>query len=331
VDLKVSVNLACLFLSWGSSGWGIGGLWVVWLWVVGISVDQLDADLLGQGQLNLLASRGIQLSHALLDGLDGILNLGHGDALVLCEVGAADTGKGNGLVDAGLDWLGVGDSHININGGDDGHIVLGSLGDLVAVVVSVAAMSITVMAISSGWLADSDHLNILLLLEGDLNSLGSGGLLLLLVAVGANLIGDLFNGLSADSPGDIIAELLVDDLLDGKVNIGADLLEGWHADLGNLSHILDGAVVLGLLIAVAAIGWGVVAIGWGGMVAISWGGMVAISWGGMSVGWGWVAVSWGWVVSVAGSSRGKWQQSQDSSKGLHCELKFCWGVSGSIR
>merc|ERR1712117_338258 len=234
---------------------------------MGISVHKLNTDLLGEGQLNLLASWLIQLS----------------DALLIGEVLTADTGQEDWLVDAGLDWLGVGNRDWDSDGGDNWDVVLGLLGDLVAVVVSVSTMSVSTVSIAvSSWLADSDHLGVGLLLEGDLNSLGGGVLLLLLVAVGADLIGDLLNGLSADSPGHVIAELNIDDLLDGQLNIGTGGLEGWGADISDLGDIPDGAVVLGLLIAVVGlvVSWGSVVVGWGSVVS-----------------WGWVVGSWG-VVGV---------------------------------
>ena len=282
---------------------GLGG--VVGFGVVGVTVDKLNADLLGEGQLNLLASWGSKLGDTLLNRLSGVLNLWDGDALVLNLVLAADTGKEDGLVDAGLDWLRVGDGHINIDRGDNRDIVLGGLGNLVAVVVAIA--SVSVATIGGG--ADSHHLDLGLLLEGDLNSLGSGVLLLLGVVVAADLIGDLLDGLSADSAGDIIAELLVDNDLDGQIDVLANSLKGWGADLGDLSHVLDSAVVLGLLIAVAAISGGWVAVS-GGM-AVGWGSVV--SWGSMTISWGRVAIGWG---GVAGQGVGQREKGQDSSKSL---------------
>jgi len=291
--LVVVCKVAVLSLSVGLS------LGVVGLGVVGIAVDKLDTDLLGEGQLNLLASGGGQLGDALLNRLSGVLNLRDGDALVLNLVLAADTGEEDGLVDAGLDWLGVGDGHINIDGGDNRDVVLGGLGNLVTVVVAISSVSVS--AIGGG--ADSDHLDLGLLLEGDLNGLGGGGLLLLLVVVAADLVGDLLNGLSAHGAGDIIAELLVNNDLDGEVNVLADGLESWGADLGDLSHVLDSAVVLGLFVAITTIGGGVVAIGWG-MVAI--GGGVAVGRGGVAIG----------GSGVAGEGVSQGHESHDSSKSL---------------
>jgi hypothetical protein len=257
-------------------GGGVGGISGL-MFLMGVSVDQLNADLFGEGQLDLLASGGSQLGDALLNGLGTILNLGNGDALLLSEVGTADTGKGDGLVDAGLDGLGEGNGHININGSDDRDIVLGLLGDLLAVVVAIRSISISL----SG-LADSDHLDIVFLNKGDLNSLGGGSHLLLLVRVRADLVVNQLNGLSADGTGDIIAKLFIDNALDGQVNILADGLEGRGADLSDLSHISDSAVVLGFFITI--VGGGRVAVGRGSM-AIGWG-RVAISRGMMGVGGG---------------------------------------------
>jgi len=279
-----------LFTGFSSLCSWVGGGWVVWLGVMGIAIDKLDADLLGEGQLNLLASWLSQGSDTLLNRLNGILNLWDSDALVLSEVFAADNWESNWLVNAGLDGFWVGDSHININGGHNRDVVLGGLGNLIAVVMAITMclMSVSISTMTS-WLANSDHLHIFFLLKSDLNSLGGGGLLLLLVAVGADFVGDLHNGLSADSPGDIVAELLVNDLLDGQLNISANLLEGWCAHLGNLSHVLNSAVVLGLLIAIP-----LVAISWGSMVTVGRGSMVTISWGSM------VTVGWGSVVGRGG-------------------------------
>ena len=226
--------------------------WVNWLRVMGISIDKLNTDLLGEGKLNLLASWSIQLSDTLFNRLSSILNFWNNDAPVLSDVLAADTGQEDWLVDAGLDWLWVGNSNRNINGSDNWDVVEGLLSNFTAVVMAITSITMTMAVTMGSWLANSDHLNILLLLEGDLNSLGGGVLLLLLVAVGADLVGDLLNGLSADGPGHVIAELNINNLLDGQVDIGTRGLECWGANICNLSYILHSAVELWLLI---SIGW----------------------------------------------------------------------------
>jgi len=215
-------------------GWG---LWHVWLDIMGllsISVVDLLADLLGEGELNGGARWGSQLGDALLNGGDGLLDLWDGDALLSGEVLARDDWEVNWLVDAGLDWLRVGNSDGWLNWGDNWGVVAGLLGNFLAVVVSVAVVSV-----SWGRLAHGHHLGVALSLEGDLNSLGIGVLLLLLVGVGTDLI--LFNldALRADSSGDGVALLSVDDLLDGKFNWGTDSLESWGANFSGLNNILN--------------------------------------------------------------------------------------------
>ncbi len=281
-------------------GLGVGG--VSGLGLVGVTVDQLNANLLGEGQLDLLAGGGGQLGDALLDRLGVILNLGHSDAPLLRKVLTADAGKGDGLVHAGLDGLGVGNGDGDINLSDNRDIVGSLLLDLLAVVVAIttiAAMSITTIT----GLADSDHLDVGLLLEADLNSLGGGVLLLLLVRVRADLVVDLLNGLGADSAGHSVAELNINNALDGKVNILADGLEGRGADLGDLSDILDGAVVLGVLIAV---------VGSGSMVGGGSGGVIR---GGLMVGGGLVvaAISGRAMDGVVGGATShEWQEGKNS-------------------
>ena len=146
--------------------------------VLSMTVDKLNTDLLGEGKFNSLAGRGIKTSHTLLNGLGDILNLGDGDALLLGEVLAADSGEADGLVHTGLDGLGVDNLNLGLDRGDNGNIVASLLGDLVAEVVTVT-MTVSVL----GRLADGNHLGLAFLLEADLNGLGGGGLSLGLVAV----------------------------------------------------------------------------------------------------------------------------------------------------
>jgi len=202
--------------------------------LLSVAVVDLLADLLGEGQLDSGAVGGTELGDALLDDLDVILDLGDGDALVLGQVLAGDPGQGDGLVDTGLDGLGVGNSDGGVGGGDDGAVVASLLGDLLAVVVAVA-----VVAVSGGWLAHGHHLGVADPLEGDLDSLGGGLLGLLLVVVDADLVLDNLDALRADGSGDVIALLDVNDLLDGKLNWGADSLESWGANLSSLNNILN--------------------------------------------------------------------------------------------
>jgi len=213
------------------------GLWHVRLDIMGvlsISVVDLLADLLGEGELNSGAGGGSQLGDALLHGGNSFLDLWDSDTFLSCEILAGDDWEVNWLVDAGLDWLRVGNSDGWLNWGDNWGVVAGLLGNFLAVVVSVAVVSV-----SWGRLAHGHHLGVALSLEGDLNSLGIGVLLLLLVGVGTDLI--LFNldALRADSSGDGVALLSVDDLLDGKFNWGTDSLESWGANFSGLNNILN--------------------------------------------------------------------------------------------
>ncbi len=273
-------------------GGGIGGLLMLG-GISSISVNDLNTDLLGEGQLNGLAGGGSQLGDALLEGLGDILNLGDGDALLLGQILAGDSGEGNGLVDTGLDGLGVDNLNGGLNRGDDGNVVASLLGDLLAVVVAVAAISVAV--VGSG-LAHGDHLGDALLLEGNLNGLGGGGLRLGLVGVGTDLVVNLLDGLSADGSGDGVALLLVDDGLSHQLDGVAHGLESGGAHLSGLNNILDGAVVLGVLITVG-----------GGLVV---GGGMAVGRGGVAVAWGGMPVGGGGVVGVGGNSGHEGDQAQ---------------------
>ena len=219
----------------GSVGDGLRGLIGLHrVGLLGVSVVDLLADLLGQGQLHGGTGGGSQLGDALLDDLDVILDLGDGDALVLGQVLAGDPGQGDGLVNTGLDGLGVGNGDGGVGGGDDWAVVASLLGDLLAVVVTVAVVSV-----SRGWLADGHHLGVADPLEGDLDSLGGGLLTLLLVVVDADLVLHNLDALRADGSGDVIALLDIDDLLDWELNWGADSLESWGANLSSLNNILN--------------------------------------------------------------------------------------------
>jgi len=186
--------------------WGISD-WLNIVSVLSISIVDLLADLLGEGQLNVLASRCSQLSDTLLKGLRDLLNLRDGDALLLREILTADSWEGDGLVDTGLDGLGVDNINSWLHNSQDGDIVASLLGNLLAVVVAIAVVSI-----SWGGLADSHHLGVTFLLERNLNSLGSGGLSLRLVRVGADLVVNFLNALSADSPCDYVALLNINNI-----------------------------------------------------------------------------------------------------------------------
>jgi len=254
--------------------------------ILSISVVDLLADLLGEGQLNVLAGRGSQSSDTLLKGLRDSLNLRDSDALLLRQVLTADSGEEDGLVDTGLDWLRVHNINSRLNNSEDRDIVASLLGDLLAVVVAVAVVSV-----SRGRLAHSNHLGVTLLLEGNLNSLGSSSLSLGLVRVGADLIVNLLNALRAHSPCDGVALFSINHILAGKLNRVAHSLEGRGANFSGLNNIQNCAVMLGLFISMVGglmVDWGRLVVDRGGFVdrgmVDNWGmvdnrGMVGNDWG----------------------------------------------------
>ena len=213
--------------------------------ILGVSVVDLLAHLLGQGELNSLASRGSQLGDALLLQLDVVHDLGHGDALLLSEVLARDPDQVDGLLDALLDGLREGNLDILDVLSDNGDVVASLLGDLLAVVVSVLVVSV-----AGGGLADGDHLGVALPLEGNGDGLGSGGNNLLAVGVDTDLVVNNLNTLTAHGAGHRVALLNINDLLGGDLNGLADGLKGRGADLGGLNNINDAAVVLGGMVGV---------------------------------------------------------------------------------
>merc|ERR1719500_1614249 len=291
------------FSDLGVRGGGIGGLWGIGgLQLQRMAVVDLLVDLLGEGELDSLAVGGAKAGDALVHGLSDGLNLGDGDALLLREVLAADPGKADGLVHAGLDGLGVDDLDLGLDNGDHGCVVASLLGDLLAVVVAVAAIAVSVPG-----LADGHHHGLALLDEADLDSLGGGDLGLGLVAVAAHLVVDLLGALSADSPGHGVALLHVLDGLPGQLHGGAGGLDVGGAHISLLHHVQHGAVVLGVLVAIGGLVISGLMVGRGG---------VGIGGGGMTVGGGGVTIGGGSVVGLGGhtSSQG-WDQETD--KRLH--------------
>ena len=132
------------------------------------------------------------------------------------------------------DWHRVGNLNSWLNRGDNRDIVASLLGNLLAVVVSIAVVSI-----SWGWLADGDHLGVTLLLEGNLNGLGSGFLSLLLVRVGADLVVNFLYALGTDSTSNSVALLHILDVLAGEFYWVANSLQSWGAHFSSLNNILN--------------------------------------------------------------------------------------------
>jgi len=275
---------------------------VIGLRIMGISIDQLNTDLFGESKFDLLASGGSQLGVAFLNRFSGIFNLGNSDGSFFSKIFTRYTGKGDGFVDAGLDGFGIGYINWDIDGSDNGYVVSGGLGNFLAVVVSVRSVSISMV---SG-LADSDHLYVFFLFEGNFDSLGSGGFYFGLVRVGADFVIDFFDRFCAHGTGDGVGEFFVNNNFDGQVNISTDGFESGGAHFGDFSHILDSAVMFGFFITVS-----VMTVS-GGVVTISGGSMVTISGGGGVVGGGLVvgAVRRGGVGWAAGHEGEECQDSE---------------------
>jgi len=215
------------------------------LGVLGVSIVDLLADLLGEGELHVHAVRSAQDGFTLGEGLGNNLDGRNGDTLLLREILTRDPGQRDGLVDTGLDGLRVHNVDGRGGGGHDGDIVTSLLSDLLAVVVSISVVSV-----SGSGLAHCHHLGVAHLLEGDLDSLGGGSLSLGLVGVGADLVINLLSALSTDSTGHGVALLDILDGLAGELNGVARGDEVGCAHLSGLLDIKNGAVVLGLFIAV---------------------------------------------------------------------------------
>ena len=224
--------------------WGISWLWSIgwlrgisWLNIMGllsISIVDLLADLLRESELNSLAGRGSKLGNALVNSLNTLLNLWNSDTFLNADVLTGDSWKTDWLVDTSLNWLWVSNNNSWLIWGNNWGVVACLLGNLLAVVVAIAVVSI-----SWGWLADSHHLCVAFSLECNLNSLGIGVFLLLLVRVGTDFIFNLFSALRTDSSDYSVALLFVNNLLDSKLNRSTDSLKSWGADLSGFNNILN--------------------------------------------------------------------------------------------
>jgi len=300
---RAILRVDCLSMGRGR---GISRFWV-WGGLMGVSVDKLDTDLFGEGELNLLAGGDTDFSLAVGNNDLRIDNGGNLDGLFLRDVSAGNNGKGDGFVNTDLLGGRVGNGDGDIDGGDNGDIVGGFLGNLFAVVVSVSTISSMSVSLVSG-LADSDHLDIGNLLEGNFDGLGNGVSRFLFVKVCADFLGNNFDGFGTDGTGNSVCVWDIFNDLDGESNIFTGGSNGRCADLSDFSHINDRAVLFGFLITVSMVG-GRVSISRGG-VTIS-GGMVDGSWviRGRGVSRGGVSISWGRVN--VGAGQGKGEESQN--------------------
>jgi hypothetical protein len=293
-----------------SRGRSIGD-WLNIVSVFSISVVDFLANLLGESQINSLASRSSKLGDALLMDLNIIHDLWDSDALLGSEVLTADNNQVDGLVDTGLDWLRVGNLNSWLNRGDNRDIVASFLGNLLAVVVSIAVVSV-----SWCWLANGHHLGVTLLLVRNFNSLGSCGFSLLLVRVCADLIVDNGHTLGTDSTGDWVALLSVNDDLGRDLNIFTDSLESRGANLSRFNNIYNRAVVLLLIM------------------------RLVVSWSWDMVGWSMVdcMVNWGMVDSMVDSMVDWGMDGMVNNRGMDCmvnnrgmdSMVHNWGMDSMV-
>lgn len=166
--------------------------WGVVLFFMGISVDKLNANLLGEGQFDLLAGWCTQTIGTFGNRYNGIINFWDLDALVFDDVFTGYTWEGDWFVNAGLLWFWVDDGYWWFYNWDRWYVVLGFLGNFVTVLVtisSVSTMSVTTISRCSRC-ADGDHLGLRFLLEGNFDGLASGIFALGFIAVAADFIGD---------------------------------------------------------------------------------------------------------------------------------------------
>ena len=299
---RAILRVDCLSMGGGR---GISRFWV-WGGLMGVSVDKLDTDLFGEGELNLLAGGGTNFSLAVGNNDLGVDNSGNLDGLVLRDISAGNNGKGDGFVNTDLLGGRVGNGDRDINGGDNGDIVLFFGGNLLAVVVSISTISS--MSVVSG-LANSDHLDIGNLFEGNFDGLGNSVSRFLFIIVCADFLGNNLNGFSTDGTGDSVCVIDIFNDLDGESDIFTRGSNGRCAGISDFNHINNGAVFFGCLITVSTMVGGRVSISRGG-VTISRG-MVDGSWviRGRGISRGGVTISWGRVNVGAGQGEGKESQN----------------------
>jgi len=147
--------------------------WGVVLFFMGVSVDKLNANLLGEGQFDLLAGWFSQTIGTFVNSDGGIFNFWDLDALVFDDVFTGYTWEGDWFVNAGLLWFWVDDGYWWFYNWDRWYVVLGFLGNFVTVLVSISSIS-TMSITTISWLADGDHLGVGFLVEGNFDGLGGG-------------------------------------------------------------------------------------------------------------------------------------------------------------
>ena len=228
----------------GSSGSGVGNL------IGSKSIVKFHAPLFGEGKFNGLAGRGTQTRNTFFSSDGGVFNRGNLDGSGFGQVFACNNWQWDGFVNTGLDRGGVGNSESRLNDSENRDIVRGSLGNFLAVVVSIA-VSVTVSSMSG--LADSDHLDFVFLFEGDFDGFAGGLFFSLGVRVAADFLGNNLNGLGTDSADNSVGEWDFDNDFDGQFNSGTLSFNHGSTHFSRLNNIDDGTVVFGLFIAIAMV------------------------------------------------------------------------------
>jgi hypothetical protein len=156
---------------WGWVSWSWG--WLVLVFFMSVSIDKLNTDLLGEGQLNGLAGGLAQSIGTFVNSDGGFFDFWDLDAFLFAEIFTGYSWEVDWFVNTDLLWCWVGNLDIDIDGWDCWYVVLGSLGNFVAVLVSVSTMSVSTMSITTiSWLADSYHLGVGFLDEDNFDGLG---------------------------------------------------------------------------------------------------------------------------------------------------------------
>ena len=124
--------------------------WDVVFFFMSISVDKLNANLLGEGQLDLLAGWFTKTIGTFGNRDRGLFNCWDLDALVFDDVFTGYNWERDWFVNTGLLWFWVDNGHWWFYNWDRWYVVLGCLGNFVTVLVTISSISTTMMsAISS--------------------------------------------------------------------------------------------------------------------------------------------------------------------------------------
>ena len=148
------------------------------------------------------------MGFTLRDGDLRVFNSWHFNGFFFGDISTRNHRQTDGFVNADLLGFRVGNGNSNINRGDNGYIVGSFLSNLLAVMGCGS-----IWAVSSS-LADSDHLHVVDLFIGDFDSLSSSVFSFLLIFVGAHFLRNNFNAFCADSTGNSVGEVNINNDFD---------------------------------------------------------------------------------------------------------------------